>query len=92
MTYVWGNGALTETPRNMPYYYTLLSSNKTTVQKVQGRFEISKDVYIKSFNQHAFDPHLSNKTTNNYQEILYFKKYKAEVEVLHKLISIFYNV
>ena len=60
----------------------------TTVQKVLGRFEVSKDVYVKSFQQHAFDPLLSNKTTDYYHEILYLKKYKGKVEVLHKLISI----
>ena len=30
--------------------------NYTTVQKVLGRFEVSKDVYVKSFYKHAFDP------------------------------------
>ena len=64
----------------------------TTVQKVLGRFEISKDVYVKSFKQHAFDPLLSNKTTDYYHEVLYLKKYKTKGEVLHKLISIFCKV
>ena len=57
-----------------------------------GGLEVSKDVYAKSGNQHAFDPHLSNKITDYYHEILCHKKYKAKVEVLHKIISIFCNV
>ena len=50
------------------------------------------DVYVKNFEKHAFDPLLSNKKTDYYHEIFYLKKYKAKGEVLHKLISIFYNV
>ena len=57
-----------------------------------GQFEVSKDVYVKSFEKHAFDPLLSNKTTDHYHDILYLKKYKAKDEVLHKLVSILYNV
>ena len=66
-----------------------VSLEYTTVQKVLERFEVSKDVCVESFTQHAFDPLLSNKTTDYYHDILYLKKYKAKVEVLHKLISIF---
>ena len=51
----------------------------TTVQKVLGRFEVSKDVYAKSVKKHAFDPLLSNKTTDCYHKILYLKMYKAKV-------------
>ena len=74
------------------YLSLLIFSSYTTVQNVLGRFQVSKDVYVKSFKQHAFDPLLSNKTTDYYHEILYLKKHNAKVEVLHKRISIFYNV
>ena len=37
---------------------------RTTVQKMLGQLEVSKDVYVNSFKQHAFDPLLSNKTTD----------------------------
>ena len=64
----------------------------TTVQEVLGRFEVSKDIYVRRFKQHAFDPLLSNKTTDYYHKVLYLKNYKAKVKMLYKLISIFYNV
>ena len=62
----------------------------TTVQKVLGRFEVSKDVYVKSFNKHAFDPLLSNRTTDYYHEIfirhcLCFKAFQLRHSIQKRL-------
>ena len=39
------------------------------VQKVLGRFEVSKDVYVKSVKKHAFDSLLSNRATDYYHGV-----------------------
>ena len=68
----------------------------TTVQKVLGRFEVSKDVYIKNFKkQHAFDPLLSNRTKDYYHEIfirhcLYFKAFQLRHSIRKRLNEKFF--
>ena len=63
----------------LSYLDIIYSGFYTTVQKVLGRFEVSKDVYVESFKNHVFDPLLSNKTTDYYHEILlrHFLCFKA---------------
>ena len=62
----------------------------TPVQKVLGRFEVSKDVYVKSFKKHAFDPLLSNRTTDYYHDIfirhcLYVKAFQLRHGIRKKI-------
>ena len=70
-------------------FFKALTKTSFETLNLPNTFEVSKDVYGKCVKQHAFDPLLSNKATDYYHEILYLKQYKAKVEVLHKLISIF---
>ena len=46
------------------------SSSKFTLpfKKCWHDFKVSKDIYVKSFKQHAFDPILRNKTTGYFHE------------------------
>ena len=51
------------------FYMSTICQRYITIHKVLGRFEVSKDVYVKSLKKHAFDPLLSNRTTDYYHEI-----------------------
>ena len=67
----------------------------TTVQKVLGRFEVSKDVYVKSFKQHAVDPLLSKQKTDYYHEIfirhcLCFKAFQLRHSTRKRLTEKFF--
>ena len=75
-----------KTNRGLMYYRLMY----TPVQKVLGRFEVSKDVYVKSFKKHAFDPLLSNRTTDYYHDIfirhcLYFKAFQLRHGIRKKI-------